>query len=274
MQKLIINDLADALCINQSEDLELVFDGQKKVSLDLTISDNVTSNVVILIQSAPELNLNFECGSYANVNLFVMNESSSHTSLNLNGNVDEMAMCTVSFAEFNEASTSVFSQIKLTGRGAQCDMNSAVLSKGEKQLITAIVHENLETKSYMNHSTVLLEGGKFHLDATGKIIKGAKGSKSHQKSRALTFDQPKYATVLPQLLIDENDVEASHATTVGQIDENQMYYLQSRGLSKNEATQLITLGALMPIAEVLSDVSLKAQMKEKIEAKVNQVCSM
>ncbi|MBR5289402.1 MAG: SufD family Fe-S cluster assembly protein, partial [Erysipelotrichaceae bacterium] len=161
-----------------------------------------------------------------------------------------------------------------TGRGAQCDMNSAVLSKGEKQLVTAIVHENLETKSYMNHSAVLLEGGKLHLDATGKIIKGAKGSKSHQKSRALTFDQPKYATVLPQLLIDENDVEASHATTVGQIDENQMYYLQSRGLTKNEATQLITLGALLPIAEVLSDALLKAQMKEKIEAKVNQVCSM
>ena len=53
-----------------------------------------------------------------------------------------------------------------------------------------------------------------------------------------------------------------------------MYYLQSRGLTKNEATQLITLGALLPIAEVLSDAPLKAQMKEKIEAKVNQVCSM
>ena len=82
MQKLIINDLADALCINQSEDLELVFDGQQKVSLDLSISENVTSNVVVLIQNAPELDLNFECGSYSNVNLFVMNESSSHTSLN------------------------------------------------------------------------------------------------------------------------------------------------------------------------------------------------
>lgn len=274
MQKLMINELADALCINQSEDLELVFDGQEQLSLNLTISDNVNTNVVVLVQKASDLNLHVECGAYSNVNLFVMNESSSHTSMNINGNVHEMALCTVSFAEFNEASTTVSSNIMLIGRGAQCEMNSAVLSKGEKQLVTAIIHENLETKSMMNHSGVLLEGGKLHLDATGKIVKGAKGSKSHQKSRALTFDQPKYATVLPQLLIDENDVEASHATTVGQIDENQMYYLQSRGLTKNEATQLITLGALMPIAEVLSDVTLKAQMKEKIEAKVNQVCSM
>ena len=274
MQKLLINELADALCINQSEDIELIFDGQGKITLDLSISENVNTHVVVSIQQAPELVFHVECGAYSNVNLFLMNESRSAVKMNVNGHVDEMASCTVSFAEFNEADTTIYSNIQLVGRGAQCDMNSAVLSKSEKQLVTSIVHENLQTTSMMNHSTVLLEGGKFHLDATGKIIKGAKGSKSHQKSRALTFDQPKYATVLPQLLIDENDVEASHATTVGQIDENQMYYLQSRGLSKNEATQLITLGALMPIAEVLSDVTLRAQMKEKIEAKVNQVCSM
>ena len=45
MQKLMINELADALCINQSEDLELVFDGQEQLSLDLTISDNINTNV-------------------------------------------------------------------------------------------------------------------------------------------------------------------------------------------------------------------------------------
>lgn len=274
MQKLLINELTDALCINQSEDIELIFDGNQQISFDLSVNESCASSVVLLIQKAPELVLNVMCGSFSNLNLFVMNESTQHTQIRLNASVENEAQLTLSFAEFNEASTSVSADVHLVGRAAECLMNSALLSKREKEMVMNIVHHHLDTKSLMNHSAVLLEGGRLTIDATGRIERGAKGSKSHQKSRALTFDHPKNATVLPQLLIDENDVEASHATTVGQIDENQMYYLQSRGLNKNEATQLITLGALMPIAEVLTDAQLKEQMKEKIEAKVNQVCSM
>lgn len=274
MQQLLINELAETLEINQSEDAELVFDGCDDASLNISVGENVESSLIVLVKKAHQIDLHVECESNSKVNLFLMNENTEALKLINHTEVNEGAELTLSFAEFNEAESSITSMVKLAGRNASCQMNSAILSKHSKNLVMTVHHQASNTHSNMNHSGVLLEGGKLLIDATGKIDKGAKGAKSHQKSRALTFDQPKSATVLPQLLIDENDVEASHATSVGQIDENQMYYLQSRGLTKAQATQLITLGALMPIAEVLSDATIKADMKTKIEAKVNEVCSM
>jgi len=270
----MINELAETLEINQSQSVQLIVDSAEECHLCVNVKENVHCALVLTIQNAPQIELKLHCGQASQVNLFVMNESASKVVLNQTAEVKEDGLLTLSFAEFNEAASSITSTVELAGTAAECNMNSALLCKMEKEMVMMIHHKASLTSSHMNHSGVLLEGGKLFVDATGKIDRGAKGSKSHQKSRALTFDQPKSATVLPQLLIDENDVEASHATSVGQIDENQMYYLQSRGLSKSQATQLITLGALMPIAEVLEDETLKAQMKMKIEAKVNEVCSM
>ena len=73
-------------------------------------------------------------------------------------------------------------------------------------------------------------------------------------------------------MIDENDVEASHATTIGQMDENQMYYLQSRGLSEDEAIRLVTIGYLLPIARISDDPKLQEALAQEIETKVNEVC--
>lgn len=270
----MINELAEMLEINHSQSLQLIVQSTKTCELCVNVKENVNCALVLTLECVPELDLKLHCGAASQVNLFVMNESASKVELNQSAEVEEDASLTLSFAEFNEAASFIKSTVSLNGTASQCNMNSALLCKTEKEMAVLIHHKASMTKSFMNHSGVLLEGGKLFVDAIGKIDRGAKGSKSHQKSRALTFDQPKSATVLPQLLIDENDVEASHATSVGQIDENQMYYLQSRGLSKAQATQLITLGALMPIAEVLEDETLKAQMQQKIEAKVNEVCSM
>mgnify|MGYP002710832516 FL=1 len=106
------------------------------------------------------------------------------------------------------------------------------------------------------------------MNDTGRILKDAYGSNSHQSSRALVLSEDQTCEITPILLIDENDVQASHATTIGQIDENQLYYLQTRGLTKKQALGLITVGYLMPIASVLDDETLKEELTSKIEKKV------
>ena len=82
------------------------------------------------------------------------------------------------------------------------------------------------------------------------------------------------AVILPKLLIDENDVQASHATSVGRIDENQLIYLQSRGLTEGQVLNLISTGYLMPIASFIENEQLQNQLKEEIESKVSASCSM
>jgi Fe-S cluster assembly protein SufD len=55
------------------------------------------------------------------------------------------------------------------------------------------------------------------------------------------------ADAIPMLLIDENDVKCGHAASVGQIDEEQLFYLMSRGISETEAKRLVIWGFVEPV---------------------------
>ena len=72
----------------------------------------------------------------------------------------------------------------------------------------------------------------------------------------------------PILLIDEDQVKASHAMTLGQMDENQLYYLMSRGLNTQQALGLLSIGYLMPITQFFEDDEMNMKMKEEMEKKV------
>ncbi len=72
----------------------------------------------------------------------------------------------------------------------------------------------------------------------------------------------------PILLIDEDDVTAGHAASVGRIDPLQMFYLMSRGLSRLEAERLIIHGFLQPVVAELPIQAVKDRLSEVIERKV------
>ena len=99
------------------------------------------------------------------------------------------------------------------------------------------------------------------------ITNGQNGSASHQTNKIIVFDPKCYASANPFLYIDEYDVQASHAAGVGKMDEEHLYYLQSRGLTKRQAMQLITYGYLMPVVEVVDN----EMIKERFELALSKV---
>jgi Fe-S cluster assembly protein SufD len=60
---------------------------------------------------------------------------------------------------------------------------------------------------------------------------------------------------------------------LGQPDENQLYYMQSRGMNRTQAIQLLTIGYLLPIATIIDDETVREEIREEIEKKV-QLCKM
>ena len=104
--------------------------------------------------------------------------------------------------------------------------------------------------------------------ANGNIKKGCFDAQSHQATRVLTLGQGHKTKVIPLLLIDENDVKASHALTIGQPDADQLYYLQSRGLSTKQAVGLLSVGYFLPVIDLVEDEELKDSLRQEIESKV------
>ena len=90
----------------------------------------------------------------------------------------------------------------------------------------------------------------------------------------MNFDEKPKTFVNPKLIIDENEVEASHAASVGQPDILQVYYLQSRGLDRSESLKLISLGYLLPIVDVIENEEVKNTLKDAVIKKVSESCLM
>ena len=70
------------------------------------------------------------------------------------------------------------------------------------------------------------------------------------------------------LYIDENDVKASHALTIGQPDADQLYYLQSRGLSTRQAVGLLSIGYFKPVISLIEDESAREAIESRMEERV------
>jgi Fe-S cluster assembly protein SufD len=121
----------------------------------------------------------------------------------------------------------------------------------------------------MRNFAVVMKQGRLMIDAIGSIVNGAKQSKNHQTSRALSFEDGQHSTILPELLIDENDVEASHAMSIGRVDDEQLYYLMSRGLTLPQVTALISSGYLMPVADVIENEEVRSVLREELERKLS-----
>ena len=101
-----------------------------------------------------------------------------------------------------------------------------------------------------------------------KIEANAKGSQAFQTNRSLTLSHGAWAESVPNLDIETNDVKCSHASTVGPIDEDQLFYLESRGVRPDVAQRLVVLGffdeviAQLPVGELAQ--SLRAEVSRKL----------
>ncbi len=153
---------------------------------------------------------------------------------------------------------------------SHCKINCAILGRGKKIVKVDAVNTAEDSDMYMENSSVLLKDSFFQFDAAGIIKKGAKKSTNFQRNKSLTLQAPKKIKITPTLYIDENDIEAGHGCSIGDVDENVMYYLNSRGLSRDLAMSLIVDGFLKNISTNIEDSALRQEVEQKIERQVSK----
>ncbi len=177
--------------------------------------------------------------------------------------LQSQAVCQCGYAELSDGSYEGIYHYYLDGEGAQATLRMAALSKEKekKHYEVLIRHNKPHTFGQMDNYGVVKDGGKLVIDGIGTITKGQHGSASHQVNKIMVFDSQCIASANPYLYIDEYDVKASHAAGVGKMDEDHLYYLQSRGLTKLQAMQLITYGYLRPVVDVIDNSMIKKQFE-------------
>ncbi len=155
---------------------------------------------------------------------------------------------TVEWIDANTGSrkTVKYPSIYLRGRGASADIISvAVAGKGQHQDTGAkAVHLAPDTRSRIVSKSVSKDGGRATYRGQVKVAPGATNAVASVRCDALMLDDMSRSDTYPYIDIQEDDTTLSHEATVGRISADQVFYLMSRGLTENEAQNLIVQGFL------------------------------
>lgn len=158
--------------------------------------------------------------------------------------------------------------ILLQGNDAHVNCVALLIGNAKQRLSLKITikHIGLRTKSTIRIKSILQDKAQIAISGMINIIKGARRADAWLASYMLLLSGDAKGIALPALEIAENNVKAGHAATVDKVNEIQLFYLMSRGLSSASAKKLIIQGFIQEMLDIFPD-SLKKEAKGKLSVR-------
>ncbi len=239
-------------------------------TLVFNVKEGISIRIYLITYQSKNINIEYD---------FVLNESSSlelftnfntrknnDLDLNMNFNLSENARLKLMNALIYSGNLKLSTSVNLQGKKSACKIE--VLNIGNKNNIFTIDqfvrHLNKSTISNINNSLISNQMSKLNYSVSGFIAKGNEMSKAHQNNKGIMLSDKCEIEVEPKLFIDEYNVEASHGAAIGQMDEMQLYYLLSRGLTEQEARSLIIFGYTNPFLSMIEDKDILRMLTSQI----------
>jgi len=157
----------------------------------------------------------------------------------------------------------------LRGEYSSAFVNGIINLKNSQhhEIKTNINHLRRDTKSYQLIKSVLDENSKGVYQGKIFVNQHAQKTDGYQLSRTLLLNENTEFDAKPELEIYADDVKCSHGSTSGNLDENSIFYLMSRGLNYQQSRELLINGFLLDIIEKITDLEIKDLIKNIIKIK-------
>ncbi|ATP38339.1 Fe-S cluster assembly protein SufD (plasmid) [Ligilactobacillus salivarius] len=159
----------------------------------------------------------------------------------------------------------------LVGDGSHAELKVVGISTSDQiqGIDTRVTNIGKNTIGHILQHGVALDASELTFNGIGHVMKRSKGSDAQQESRILMLSPQARGDANPILLIDDNDVTAGHAASIGRVNPEQLYYLMSRGLQKRLAEKLVIRGFLAPVLDEIPLKEIRNEFSELIERKVS-----
>lgn len=155
----------------------------------------------------------------------------------------------------------------LNGEGSVSNTKCVFFSRENDHVDISVnaFHRTSNTTNNIEMKGALKDMSSSILRGTIRIDKTAPGTRSYMSMDALKLDEGTLANSIPSLFIENNDVKASHGATIGQIDEEQMFYLKSRGLDEKTAERTIVQGFFGHVIANIDSKNFRNRIKKSLE---------
>ena len=155
---------------------------------------------------------------------------------------------------------------------ASCFINGLIFLSNEQhhELKTNVNHRYEHCKSSQLVKSVLLDKSSGTYQGKIYVEKDAQKTDGYQLSKALVLSENSAFNSKPELEIYADDVKCSHGSSTGNIDQNSIFYLMSRGLSKEQANKMLVEGFLNEAIETITDLNIKSLISKLFVEKINK----
>jgi len=241
----------------------LVENSKSNINKGDTINNNeiYRSNIVeIFVGNNSNVN-------YGNVQLLdqnTFNFTIKKASVGNNSTMNWMDCCFGSKVTLSEVTT------LLNGNGAQTNNHGIFFGSKQQQfdLVANSIHNSSHTTSDIFTKGALTGSGKCLYRGLVKINQNAFGSNGYQKEDTLLLSEDAAADSIPNLEIDNNDVRCTHGASIGKIDMEKMFYMQSRGLNEEQATKEYVKGFFEQLIQKIQIKNLRDNMHKMVEERM------
>ncbi len=187
------------------------------------------------------------------------------------------AHTTLKLAHDSHASLSNFSlgsrfarddvMVHLQAPGSQCKTSGFYRLNHDDQYIDhhiSISHEAAHTQSDMNYKGILHHKSRAVFNGRLHVSKDAQKTVAHQANHNLLLSPQAEIYTKPELEIHADDVKCKHGATIGQLDQDALFYLCSRGILHNDAIDMLLQGFADDIFQQIADPAINKHIKEKV----------
>lgn len=160
---------------------------------------------------------------------------------------------------------------RIEREGANVEIAALFFPRGTQHvdLITTVDHIAGHSTSETIVKSAATGRGQARYLGNIRIVKDAQGSLAHLSDDALLLSKTSHIDSVPALEIAANDVKAFHGATVGAIDAELLFYMESRGIAREAAERMIALGFFEPAIARFPTESLREEIREGLRAKID-----
>lgn len=279
LQNNIIKNSNSKLNINaENEEIKIIYNfDDENINLINNIVVNATKKCKLYI--VYKSNTNKECFHNGVIKINALENSKIDVvvvnTMNKNSNNFE------SYENIIEANASInYTIIDIGGKNSITNYYSNILGEKAKNDLKTIylgAENNIKDLNYIAElrgkqsfididvQGALSENAKKNFKGTIDFKKGCKKAKGNENEFCMLLSEKARSIALPMLLCTESDVEGNHSTASGKVDNQELFYIMSRGLSYNEAVKLIVKARFNKILSRIEDEDLRNEIIEKIE---------
>ena len=208
----------------------------------------------------------------SNLNIIFLNLLNKETDnyVSIENVLDENSTVKYTIVDFGGKNSVTNYYTNLKGENSNNDINTIYLGTDNQLLDLNYIVEVYGKKSSvnMNLKGAIKDKSKKHFKGTIDFKKDCKKAKGDENEYCTILSDTAKSISLPVLLCTEEDIEGNHGTASGKVDEKQLFYLMTRGLSLKEAQKLIVRGQFNEIIENIPDENIRDMVVEQIEQKL------